>query len=302
VALTPHKQLDARAVLALIGLCALWGLAQVAIKVGISGISPLMQAGLRSAGAMALVGAWCWWRGIKLIERDGTMWPGVIAGLLFAIEFLLLYWGLAFTTAARSTIFLNSSPFFVALGAHLVIAGDKFSTPKVVGLVAAFAGVLVAFSDGLHLPSMHALIGDAMCLGAAAAWGATTVLIKATSLSRISPERTLAYQLVVSAIVLCAASWLRGEPGITNPSTLVISALLYQIVGVAFISYLAWFWLIANYPASQVASFVFLTPVFGVLAAAVLLHDHVGAGLILALVLIAGGIYMINRPQPAVAG
>jgi drug/metabolite transporter (DMT)-like permease len=106
---------------------------------------------------------------------------------------------------------------------------------------------------------------------------------------------------VVSAIVLCAASWLMQEPGITNASTLVIAALLYQIVGVAFLSYLVWFWLIANYPASRVASFVFLTPVFGVLAAAVLLHDHVGAGLFLALALIAAGIYMINRPQPAVA-
>ncbi|HEY4366202.1 MAG TPA: DMT family transporter [Steroidobacteraceae bacterium] len=294
-----RKRLDAGASFALIGLCMLWGLAQVAIKVGNSGISPLLQAGLRSTGSTVLVLVWCWWRGIRLIERDGTLLPGVAAGLLFTTEFLLLYWGLAFTTAARSTIFLNSSPFFVALGAHLVIAGDRFSVTKVVGLIAAFAGVVVAFSDHLSLSSPRALIGDAMCLGGAAAWGATTVLIKATSLSRIAPERTLAYQLVVSSVVLCCASWLIGEAGVTNPSPLVISALLYQIVGVAFLSYLVWFWLIAHYPASQVASFVFLTPVFGVLAGALLLHDHVSIGLIAALALIAIGIYIINRPAPA---
>jgi len=296
-----EKRLGLGATLTLIGLCMLWGLAQVAIKVGNSGISPLLQAGLRSVGATVLVVAWCAWRGIRLIERDGTLWPGLIAGILFTVEFLLLYWGLEFTTAARSTIFLNSSPFFVALGAHMVIAGDRLSTAKVVGLVAAFAGVLVAFSDGLKLPTLHALIGDAMCLGAAAAWGATTVLIKATSLARITPERTLAYQLVVSSVVLCCTSWLIGEPGVTNASTLVIFALAYQIVGVAFLSYLVWFWLIANYPASRVASFVFLAPVFGVFAAALLLHDRVSGSLVVSLVLIAGGIYVINRPQPAQA-
>lgn len=296
-----EKRLGLGATLTLIGLCMLWGLAQVAIKVGNSGISPLWQAGLRSVGATVLVVAWCAWRGIRLIERDGTLWPGLIAGILFTVEFLLLYWGLEFTTAARSTIFLNSSPFFVALGAHMVIAGDRFSTSKVVGLVAAFAGVLVAFSDGLKLPTLHALIGDVMCLGAAAAWGATTVLIKATSLARISAERTLAYQLVVSSVVLCCVSRLIGEPGITNPSALVIAALLYQIVAVAFLSYLVWFWLITNYPASRVASFVFLTPIFGVLAAALLLHDRVSGSLMFSLVLIAGGIYVINRPQTALA-
>jgi len=291
-----NRHLGLGASLTLVGLCAMWGLAQVAIKVGNSGISPLLQAGLRSVGATLLVVAWCRSRGIRLIVRDGTLVPGILAGVLFTAEFLLLYWGLDYTTAARSTIFLNSSPFFVAIGAHWVIPGDRFSTAKVVGLIAAFVGVIVAFSDSLQLPTLRALIGDIMCLGAAAAWGATTVLIKATSLARIAPERTLAYQLVVSSVALCTGSWLLGEPGITNANWLVISALLYQIIGVAFGSYLVWFWLIAHYPASRVASFVFLTPLFGVFAAAILLHDHVNAALIASLLLIAGGIYIINRP------
>ncbi len=290
------RPLGLGAALGLIGLCAIWGLGQVAIKVGNSGISPLMQAGLRSVGATLLLFIWCRARGVRLHEPDGAWRPGVIAGLLFALEFLLLYWGLEYTSAARSVVFLNTSPFFVALGAHWVVAGDRFTPGKIFGLIAAFAGVLVAFSDGLRASTHASVIGDAMCLGAAIAWGATTVLIKATALARIRPERTLMYQLAVSACVLPAASLLAGEAGVTSLSPLVLTAFGYQVIAIAFISYVLWFWFLTRYPASQVASFVFLTPVFGVAAGAVLLDERVNAALSIALILIAAGIYVINRP------
>ncbi len=297
-----QRSIGLSAALALVGLCAIWGFGQVTIKVGNSGISPLLQAGLRSSGAAILLFAWCRWHDIRLFEKDGTAWPGVFAGLLFAAEFLLLYWGLQFTTAARSALFLNTSPFVVALGAHLTLDHDRLTPAKIAGLTAAFTGVLVAFGEGLSMPSWHAVIGDAMTLAAAIAWGATTVLVKATKLARIRPERTLMYQLVVSAVALLAASTSIGEPGFIHVTPLVLAALVYQIVAIAFASYLVWFWFIANYPASQVASFVFLTPVFGVIAGTTLLHEPLSVALLAALVLIAAGIYIINRPQPVPAG
>lgn len=291
-----NKTLGPLAALGLIGLCALWGLGQVAIKVGNTGISPVLQAGLRSAGAAILLALWCKVRGIALWRNDGTAGPGVAAGLLFAIEFLLLYWGLEYTTAARSVVFLNTSPFFVALGAHFVLANDRLSPAKIFGLLAAFVGVAIAFYDGLRAPTMRTLIGDAMALGAAIAWGATTVLVKATRLARIEPERTLMYQLIVSAAALSAASFATGERGVFAATPLVLSALAYQIVIVAFASYLLWFWFVKHYAASQVSSFVFLTPVFGVIAGATLLDEPITLRLIAALALIAFGIYITNRP------
>jgi drug/metabolite transporter (DMT)-like permease len=282
--------------LGLVGLCALWGLGQVAIKVGNSGISPFLNAGLRSAGAAILLALWCRSRAIPLFRHDQTIVPGIAAGVLFAVEFLLLYWGLEYTTAARSVVFLNTSPFFVALGAHFVLANDRLTLTKTSGLIAAFAGVAIAFSDGLNAPTARMLIGDAMALGAAAAWGATTVLVKGTKLVRIEPERTLLYQLVVSAIMLIAASWLIGERGVFDPRPIVLGALAYQTIVVAFISYVAWFWFVKHYPASRVSSFVFLTPVFGVIAGALLLDEAITSRLLIALALIGAGIYITNKP------
>lgn len=231
-----------------------------------------------------------------MLRNDATAVPGIAAGVLFAVEFLLLYWGLEFTTAARSVVFLNTSPFFVALGAHAVLANDRLTIPKTVGLILAFAGVAIAFSDGLTAPTLHMLIGDAMALAAAFAWGATTVLVKATKLARIEPERTLLYQLAISAIALIGVSLAIGEPGVFNATPLVLGALAYQTIVVAFISYVAWFWFIKHYPASRVSSFVFLTPVFGVIAGATLLDEPITSRLIAALVLVAAGIYITNRP------
>jgi drug/metabolite transporter (DMT)-like permease len=290
-----HARLDATAATTMVVLCALWGLNQVVIKLAIAGISPVLQAGLRSIGAVALLWAWSAFRGIRLIEPGAPHALGILAGLLFAGEFLLIYWAMEFTTASRGTVVLYTAPFVVAIGAHLFVPGERLRAIQVVGLLCAFAGVAFMFGDALRLPSWRELIGDTMILAAAILWGATTVLIKATRLARISPNKTLFYQLATSAAVLPLASPLFGETGITAPTPLVLASLAFQIVVVAFASYLTWFWLITRYPASHLSAFSFVTPLFGVLAGAVLLNEPVTPGLLLALALVTVGIYLVNR-------
>ena len=91
----------------LIVLCASWGVNQVTIKAGNAGISPVLQGGLRSAGATFLVWVWMIWRNEPLRQKDGSLWWGVIVGLLFSFEFLLIYWGLDYTIVSRSVVFLT---------------------------------------------------------------------------------------------------------------------------------------------------------------------------------------------------
>ena len=291
-----REALDIRASLILVILCASWGGQQVAIKVANQGISPMLQAGIRSACAAVLLGLWMRFRREPFLDRDGTFWWGIGAGLLFSGEFLLIYWGLMFTNASRAVIFLYTSPFVVALGAQRFIPGEKLHRLQVVGLLCAFSGVLTAVAESVSLPTGTMLLGDMMLIGAAVLWGATTVLIKASPLARISAGKTLLYQLVVSALLLPLGSAVAGEKGIILVTPLIAGCLLYQTVWIAFITYLAWFWLVREYPASRLASFTFLTPLFGVLAGGLLLHERITNMLFVSLFLVATGIYLVNRP------
>jgi drug/metabolite transporter (DMT)-like permease len=290
----PRVSSAAAAVLVL--CCALWGLNQIAIKVGGEGISPALQAGLRSLGAAVLLVGWMGLRRLPLFPRDGTLPAGILVGLLFAGEFILLYSGLTRTTAAHSVVLLYSSPFAVAIGSHFLVPGDRLTRNKIIGLLAAFAGIVLAFAERLGgIGSGSQLLGDVMCLSGGMLWGATTVAIKATRMRSAPAENTLLYQLVVSAVVLLVMALLLGERGIVDFSPRVALAFAYQVIVVAFASFLVWFWLIRHYAASVIASFAFLAPVFGVVFAWLLLGEPISPSLIGAVVLIAIGIYIVNR-------
>ncbi|MGD9082182.1 MAG: DMT family transporter [Desulfobacterales bacterium] len=289
--------LDHAAMTILVVLCASWGLNQVAIKVANRGVSPLFQCGIRSVGATILIWVWMAVRREPFLERDRTLWWGITAGLLFSAEFILIYWGLELTYASRAVIFLYMSPFVVALGAQLFIPGEHLGKIQVLGLCCAFGGIIAAFGESLRYPTYEIMIGDAMLAGAAVLWGATTVLIKASPLAGINPGKTLLYQLAVSAVVLPLGSLAMSEPGIFLMTPLIAGSLVYQTIWVSFITYLAWFWLIRHYPPSRLASFTFLTPLFGVLAGGLLLSEPMTSSLLLALILVGMGIYMVNRPN-----
>ena len=291
-----HQSLNLLAMATLVMLSASWGFQQVAIKVTNPGVSPLLQAGIRSIGAAALAWIWILVRREPLLEKDGTLWWGIVAGLLFSGEFLLIYWGLEYTNASRAVIFLYLSPFVVAIGAQLFIPGERLRMIQVAGLCAAFIGIIIVFGESLQQSTYKMLIGDTMLAGAAVFWGATTVLIKASPLAKIRPSKTLLYQLAVSAIVLPAGAVIKGEPGIVYLTPLIVGSLIYQTVWVAFITYFLWFWLIGNYPPSRLAAFTFLTPLFGVLAGGLLLNEPLTGHLIIALILVGTGIYLVNRP------
>lgn len=294
-----RAHLDALAMALLLICCASWGLQQVAVKVALPTFPPLQQVGLRSLLAGLLVWGWMAWRGERLLRRDGTLGWGLAAGLLFATEFVLIYWGLEYTPASRAVIFLYLAPFVVALGAWLFLPGERLRRVQLAGLACAFGGILAAFGESLALPDPRMLLGDLMLVVAALLWGATTVLIKASPLARASAARVLLYQLAVSALCLPVGLLLFGEAWPREVAPLALGALLYQGIWVAFATYLAWFWLVRHYPAPKLASFTFLAPLFGVAFGGLLLAEPLTPGLLIALGLVATGIWLVNRREAA---
>jgi drug/metabolite transporter (DMT)-like permease len=291
------RSIDMLAVVCLTLCCAAWGLNQVAIKVANTGMSPLYQAGLRSAIAAVLVMVWARWRGIALFQADGSLWPGVAVGALLAGNFMFIGPGLELTDASRGILFLYAAPFLVAIGAHIWIPGEKLSGLKVVGLVAAFGGLVVStIGRSAVISGPHQALGDFYCFVGAVFWAASTLVIRTTKLQVITPEKILFYQLVVATPLLFLAAWVVGERGITNPTSSVLIGFVFSTVAVVFVSYLVWFWLLRSYPASEVSVFTFLAPVFGVLSGYLLLNEQVSWSLAGALVLITVGIGLVAKP------
>ncbi len=280
-------------------LCAIWGVNQVAIKFGNAGISPLWQSAIRSAGGAILVLGWTRLRGIPIFVRDGTLMGGIAAGVLFGTEFGLLYWAIEFTTAARSVVLLYTAPISLAIAAHFFLKGDRLTPRKILGLTACFLGVALLFADSLTLPDRTGLIGDALAFAASLFWSASTIVIKRSKLATARGEKIGLYQYAVSAVLLGCVALLMGERGIFDPTPLVMGALAFQIVMVVFVSYTIWFALVPIYTASSLASFSFLTPVFGVLAAHFLLGEELKPVLIISLALVGFGIWTVNRPTKA---
>ena len=274
-----------------------WGFNNVAIKLAIHDIPPLIQSSARSLIAALLVGAWTQARGIPLFKRDGTLWAGILAGILFALEFLLIYRGLVWTTATRGVLFLYLAPFFVVIGSRWLVPGDHFRLSQWLGLLLSFVGIVIAFGLPTPAADRRQVLGDLMLVGGAAAWAATTLTIKASALNRISAEKTLLYQLVVSAPLLGFGAIVFSERITAMPPAVALGAFAYQTIYVVSITFTIWFALVVRYSAARLSIFTFLAPLFGVAAGHLVLGEPLTPAFAVAVALVAAGLLLVNRPR-----
>jgi drug/metabolite transporter (DMT)-like permease len=277
-------------------ICFLWGANLVSIRISNQGIPPMLAAVSRSVIAAGLLWLYARLSGLSLsFEKDDRI-HGIIIGCLFGMEFFFIYWGLAFTTASRSVIFLYTHPFWVALGAHFFLRDDLLTPTKVTGLILAFVGILSVFgSRSTELPPDY-WIGDLMELAAAVFWASTTLYIKRMSQNRsITHYQTLFAQLLYSIPIL-ASGWAIFEK-FQRPllNGLVLTAFAYQCFVVAFFSYILWFWMISRFAVSHLAAFTFFAPLFGTILGAVILSEPVGSMVWVGMGLVGTGIYLVNR-------
>lgn len=289
--------LDSLAITLLVVCCAFWGFQQILIKTTVGEVPPLWQATIRFWGATLLLWLWCRARGVALFERDGTLWPGLLAGLLFAGEFAGIYLGLQYTSASRLTVFLYTSPFVVALLLPRVVRTETLRRIQWVGLTIAFAAVALAFSEGfIHSsPVAGQWRGDALGLAAGMLWGLTTLTLRATKLATASAEKTLFFQVGVTSLVAPLISLALGETWRFDYSAAAWTSIGLQTAVGAFASYLTWMWMLRHYPATQMSTFTFLTPVFALVFGVALLGEPLTWQLVVALLGVATGIVLVSK-------
>ena len=271
---------------------------QVVIKVTGGGFSPVFAAGIRSLGAVVILLLWMYLRGVSLrIPRAALPWA-VASGLLFALEFLCLYTALDMTTVSRSSVIFYSMPLWLALASTVFLPDERLTRRKALGLALAFGGVVLALSD--RGGGQVSWAGDLLALCSALCWAGIVLLVRVTPLAEVPPEQQLISQVAVSAPVLLLLAPLFG-PFLRDLQPIHVAGMAFQIIGVASLGFLAWFWLMKRYPANSVASFSFISPVASVLMGWLLLGEQIAPSIWGALVLVAVGITLINRrPRAAV--
>ncbi|PIZ22911.1 MAG: EamA family transporter [Comamonadaceae bacterium CG_4_10_14_0_8_um_filter_57_29] len=298
-----RQALDSRAITLMLVLCAIWGMQQVVLKATAHDIAPIMQIALRSGVAALLVGLVMWWRKEPMNLRDGTLRPGMVVGVLFALEFLLVAEGLRHTSASHMVVFLYTAPMFAALGLAWRLPAERLGWLQWLGIALAFGGIAVTFlgrAPAASPASGDMLWGDLLGLLGGVAWAATTVVVRSSSLSKAPATQTLLYQLVGAFVLLLVGAFATGQARF-NPTPTVWASLAFHTLVVSFASFLVWFWLLRQYLASRLGVFSFLTPLFGIVFGVWLLGEPMelrfllGAlPVLLGIVLVSGGGWLLQ--------
>lgn len=289
------RPLSAGAIAIMMLLCLSWGFNQIAIKLALPDIPPLMMATIRSIGGLLIVLLVARLRGVEIFRRDGTLKAGLFAGLLFGLEFVVIYRGLVWTSATRAVVFLYVAPFVVAFGSFRLL-GERLGPAQWGGLALSFSGVALAIGIPQAGVDGKVLLGDLLVVIGGILWAATTIAVKVSPLLRVPAEKTLAYQLATSIPILGLSSLLFGERLSAVPGHVALMSLAYQTFWVVGLTFLFWFTFVRTYSASKLSAFTFITPLFGVAAGYFVMHDPITPAFAGAAILVIAGLVLVNRP------
>lgn len=286
-------RLTGGAVLLAILITVFWGTNPVALKIALRGLPPIGAAGLRFAIAALGVWLWCLAEGVSVKAKRGEL-PWLLAvGAFFVVQIATFTLGVYWGTAAHSIVILHTYPFFVVALAHFFIPGDRASPGRVIGLVAAFAGLIALFLGELGKWQEKQFLGDVTQLISAVLLAGQIVFTK-HAVARISPNRVVLWQMLVGAPVFLLYSVLFEGLARAHPSPLSLLAVVYQGVIIGAFCFTIWTWLIHRHAASRVAIFGFIGPVVGVLLGAFALNEPISLALIASTALVALGIIFAN--------
>ncbi len=281
--------------------CALWGSATPFIKIGYELILPyrnipstILFAGTRffTAGVVTVL--------IYSIARRKFLFPKTenlkavvnVSCFQTIIQYFLFYIGVANTTGVKATVLSGSNSFFSILCATLIFRHEKLTVKKIVACIIGFAGIILINLKGLTFNLNF--IGDGFVLLSNLAYGVSGALMKKYS-RREDPVIISGYQFIFGGLVMIVVGLLTGG-AIAITSIKAAGVLLYLSL-LSAVAYALWGVLLKYNPVSKVSIYSFMTPVFGVFLSNLMLTEKSAVApinLILALILICGGITILN--------
>ncbi len=287
-----NQPLTTRPFLLVLMLCTLWGGLVVSVKVGLEGIPPILLAVMRFGVALVCVYTWTRLAGVSLYVQRGDRLIIIVPALVMAAQILFLNIGAERTSGSHAVLFMQTYPFVVAAIAHYIIPGDRLTLIKLVGLVLAGAGMLLTIYDEAGGPSTP--LGDVLVLFSSISL-AIQIMINKVLVRRISPVALIFWQQVV-VLPVFTVLWMSTEWQLPVSIDLkIVAAILYQGAIVAGFCFMVWIRLLQRHSATQISAFFFTTPLFGVILSWLILGDQVTTYLTGGLVLLAAGLWVVNR-------
>jgi O-acetylserine/cysteine efflux transporter len=272
---------------------AVWGVAFVGLKVVVGHSPPLTTAGARFVLAGALLVPLARRRALEPPppgrRRRPLAWREVLlVGLLqTAALYGLMFLGVQHTTAGAGALLLNTNPVIVALLAWPML-GEPLSARSVVGTVLAVVGVATAsVRSGLGSP-----LGIGLVLGSALAWASASILIK--RMGSVDLLGLCCGQMLVGGFPLLVVGIL-AEHRLPHPTPAAVGWFAYLVIPATAVNFVQWFALLERYSATAMTAWLFLIPVFGVLAGAVILHEPLSWRVAAGGLLVVAGVVLTQR-------
>jgi len=268
----------------------IWAGSFIVIKVALEELHPFNLAFYRFLIATPLMLAVCRFR---LPERQDIPAIAVLAltgvTLLYTAQFVAL----ELTTATNASILINTSAVFVAVMSYFLL-GERFTPVKAMGVILAFAGVVLIVSNGLKFKFSGTTLGDGLMVFDGLLWAAYTILGK-RMLEKYSPEVLTAHAFLIGTLLLFPFALFEGIENPSSISSSAFAALLYLSVLCSVFAYVVWYAALKKMDATQVAVFVYLVPLFTAIMAFVLLGERITAFTIAGGIMTMAGVYMVEH-------
>src|SRR5882757_4075576 len=296
ISMQPH--LSRRGALLLFAVIVIaWGLNWTITKTLVQSVTPLWITAIRSAIATLALGALLFARGEMIVPRRGDLPVVFVNSIFHMVAFsALVAFGLQFAAVGRSIVLGYTTPLWVMPAAWLFL-GERMTLSRSLGMVLGLAGLAVMFNPfAFHWADAGTLAGSGCILLAALCWAVSIVYVRAHRWIS-TPFQLVFWQTLLATMVLSVLALLKdGLPHPTWSVQLVELFLFGGLIGTAF-AYWAMATVNRSLPAVVTSLGLLATPVVGVASSAIALGEPIDIGLIVAMLLILGGIAFGTIPR-----
>ncbi|HZW61134.1 MAG TPA: EamA family transporter [Candidatus Babeliales bacterium] len=265
-------------------ITAIWGMNFVVIHLGLKEVSPQILCCIRFFLASFPM--------ILFVKRPSVPFKeiAIYSFVMFILQFTFLFTGMKVgMTAGVASLLMQTQIFFTVFLAFSVL-GEKLNRWQIIGALISFSGIILV---GKNLGNSVSLLGFILTIAAAGSWGMGNLISK--RIGKVNMFSLVIWGSFIAWPPLLLVSIVFDGPdkfiySLEHLSWLSVFSIAYIVYPTTLFGFAAWSWLLSKYPASMVAPFTLLVPIFGVLSSAIFLDEPLQPWKLIAAALVISGL------------